>query len=188
MSSAFSFRAAGLTLVALWIITCGVSSTASAQSVCLSQGQPQTFNYTSSFGAAGSARATFSLQGNILTVNYRNTSTSNTFLTGIGFNTNPHLQSANLADAGATGGWSAEAGPGGGLGNYHLIAYGNGQSRLGPNSSGTAMFTLTSTPQQLCIQVSVVHLTSLPNDESEKPRGVPVPPGGILGDGDIAPI
>ena len=183
MSSVFSFRAAGLTFLALLILFCGTASKASAQAVCLTQGQPQSFTYTSSFGAQGSARATFTLQGNVLTVTYRNTSTTNTFLNGIGFDTNPHLLPENLSNATATGGWSADAGPGGGLGNYDLIAYGTGRNRLSPNTSGTAVFILTTTPQQLCIEVSIAHLTSLPNGDSEKPVGVAVPPEGGPGGG-----
>lgn len=189
MSSAFSMRMSGLTLLTLLVIFCGASSsTVKAQGVCLAQGQSQTFTYTSSFGAAGSARATFSLQGNVLTVNYRNTSTSNTFLSGIGFDTNPHLLPENLANATATGGWSADAGPGGGLGNYDLIAYGTGRNRLSLNTSGTAVFILTTAPQQLCLDVSVAHLTSLPNGDSEKPVGVAVPPDGGGGGGGGGPV
>lgn len=150
------------------------ASTITAQSLCIQQQQSKTLTYTSSFGTDGSAKATFALFANVLTVEYKNTSTSNTYLSGIGFNADPHILPENLATATATNGWSAVAGPGGGLGSYDLIAYGNGKNRLSPNKWGTAVFVLSSTPQQLCISTSIVHLTSLPNGNSEKPVGVPV--------------
>lgn len=149
------------------------ASTVTAQNTCLGQGQSKTFSYTSSFGAAGSAFATYRLNSNVLTVEYKNTSTSNTYLSGIAFNTEPHLLPEMLASATATEGWTAVAGPGGGLGNYDLAAFGNGRNRLSPNKWGTAAFILTSVPQELCFSTLIVHLTSLPNGNSEKPVGVP---------------
>jgi len=159
--------------VFVFMIVCTVFT--NAQSVCLQQGQSKTFNYTSTFGAAGSAKATFTLASTVLTVEYKNTSTSNTFLSGIGFTAVSHILPENLASATATEGWSAVAGPGGGLGNYDLIAYGNGRNRLLPGKFGTAAFILTSARQEICLDANIVHLTSLPNGNSEKPVGIPDP-------------
>jgi hypothetical protein len=171
-------KAARILTVFVFLIGCTVFT--NAQSVCLQQGQSKTFNYTSSFGSAGSAKATFNLTSNVLTVGYQNTSTSNTFLSGVGFNAVAHILPENLASATATNGWSAVAGPGGGLGNYDLISYGNGKNRLSPGKFGTAVFILTTARPEICINSNVVHLTSLPNGNSEKPVGVPDPnnPGG----------
>ena len=153
------------------LIFCAVFT--NAQSVCLQQGQSKNFNYTSTFGSAGSAKATFTLMNNVLKVEYRNTSTSNTYLSGIGFTAVARILPENLASATVTSGWSAVAGPGGGLGNYDLIAYGNGRNRLYPGNWGTAVFILTSSRQEICIASNVAHLTSLPNGDSEKPTGIP---------------
>ncbi len=165
------------TLVFLAVCT---AASVKAQSVCLQQGQSRTFNYTSSFGTAGSAKATFTLLGDMLTVVYKNTSTSNTYLSGLAFNTAPHTLPEQVQSSSASRGWLTGAGAGGGLGNFDLLAYGNGgNKRIAPNTPvGTADFTLTSEPTQLCIAENIVHLTSLPNGGSEKPVGVPETPGG----------
>ena len=164
---------------ALMFLAIGAVSSATAQSICLQQGQSRTFNYTSSFGTAGSAKATFTLLGDMLTVVYRNTSTSNTYLSGVGFNTAPHTLPEQIQSSSASRGWLTGAGAGGGLGNFDLLAYGNGNKRIAPNTPvGTADFILTYEPTQLCIAENIVHLTSLPNGNSEKPVGVPEAPGG----------
>jgi hypothetical protein len=168
--------------VLAFLIGCTVFT--SAQSVCLQQGQSKTFNYTSSFGAAGSAKATFTLMNHVLKVEYKNTSTSNTYLSGIGFTAVNRILPENLASATVTNGWTAVAGPGGGLGNYDLIAYGNGRNRLSPDMWGTAVFILTSPRQEICFDSNIVHLTSLPNGNSEKPTGVPTTTGPGEGGGD----
>ncbi len=168
-------RIARIFSVLAFLIVCTVFT--NAQSNCLQQGESKTFIYTSTFGSAGSAKATFTLMSNTLMVNYQNTSTSNTFLSGIGFTAVTRIVPENLASATATNGWSAVAGPGGGLGNYDLIAYGNGRKRLSPGMWGTAAFILTPTRSEVCLDSSIVHLTSLPNEDSEKPLGVPDPNG-----------
>jgi hypothetical protein len=174
-----SLRKIALSLVFGTSLFAGASATASAQSACVPQGQALPFTYTSSFGTAGSAEATFSLSGNVLVVNYKNTSTERTYLTGVALNAAPHLAPESLAGATATGGWAADAGPGGGLGRFDLITYGTGKSRLLPGASGTAVFILASAPQEICVERTIVHLTSLPNGDSEKPAGVP----GVLSGG-----
>jgi hypothetical protein len=142
---------------------------ASAQSACVSQGQTLSFTYGSSAGSAGSATASFTLLGSVLLVDYRNTSTGTTFLSGIGFNTSPELR-RNVFFADATGGWDAGIGPGGGLGNYHLIIHGNGGKRLSPGGRGVAVFIMQLAPQTLCIDKTIAHLTG---QIEEKPVGVP---------------
>ncbi len=162
--------------VSVFLTVCTAASV-NAQLVCLQPSIPKTFTYTSSFGEAGSAKAKFKLLDNKLIVEYWNISTSQTYLSGIGFNTEAHILSDDIESASATKGWLAGAGPGGGLGSYELIAYGNGNRRIAPNPNDvrTAIFTLIYVPAQICITENVVHLTSLPNGESEKPVGVPDP-------------
>jgi hypothetical protein len=157
---------------------------ASADTVKLNPGSSSTFTYVSTFGALGQASATFALSadGKTLTVSFLNTSTSETFLSGIGFNTSPNLTTTSAVfsalPAGAT--WSFTAGNGGGIGNFEAGAYGNGnKNRLKPGEGGTLTLTLSS-PQTngITLDVSITHLTSLPDGSSQKPVGVQVGGGG----------
>jgi hypothetical protein len=156
----------------------GAASQASAQTVCVASGQSVSFNYASSSGPAVSAAATFTLAGSVLVVQYTNTSTEGAHLKGVGFNTAPRLASGSLAFAFATGGWAAGAGPGGGLGNFDLIAYGTGRNRLAPGASGAAVFIFASPMQEVCIQSTTAHMTNLPNGGDGKLSGVPSGTGG----------
>ncbi|MBA3439795.1 MAG: hypothetical protein H0T92_08000, partial [Pyrinomonadaceae bacterium] len=145
-----------LALAAITFCVLGSITSAHAQSVTLRQGQSQTQTYTSSFGAAGAATATFSLNHNVLTVTYKNTSTTNTYLNGIGFNSVPHILPEDLESSTATGGWRADAGPGGGLGNFDLISSSTGRTRLASGASGTAVFILTEVRAEILIEQSIV--------------------------------
>jgi PEP-CTERM motif len=151
-----------------------------ADSVMLNPGASATFNYASTFGTAGQATATFSLSadGKTLTVGFLNTSTSDTFLSGIGFNTSPNLAITSAAFSGLPSGatWSYTSGGGGGIGNFEAGAYGNGNNnRLKPGEGGTLTLTLSS-PQTngITLDVTMTHLTSLPDGSSQKPVGVRV--------------
>jgi len=161
-------------------------SSAKAQSICLQQGHPQSFTYTSTFSTAGSASAVFTLIDNVIIVQYKNTSTANTYLSGIAFNTVEHVKKADLKSSTATLGWATGTGSGGGLGSYDLFAYGNGNSRrLSQGQSGTATYILKSVPTSFCISPTIVHLTSLPDGSSEKPVGVIDSPGTVGSGGGI---
>ncbi|HWW76483.1 MAG TPA: hypothetical protein VNZ44_13885, partial [Pyrinomonadaceae bacterium] len=93
-----------------------LNSVARADTITLTSGVPTTVNFKSFSDPSGStATAVFTLSGNQLTVKLTNTSSSDTFVTGIGFNTTPNLTLTSATAA--TNGWSAGAGPGGGLGN-----------------------------------------------------------------------
>src|ERR1044071_1319752 len=114
------FRKALLTTAAAFAML-ALSSVARADTITLTSGVPTTVNFKSFSDPTGStATATFLLTGNKLQVTLTNTSTSNTFVTGIGFNTTPNLTLTSATTA--TNGWAAGAGPGGGLGNFGLIA------------------------------------------------------------------
>ena len=60
------------------------------------------------------------------------------------------------------------------MGSYDMIASGKGNSnRLAPGESGTLKLTLsTPLPQGVTLDVTLVHLTSLPDCSSQKPVGV----------------
>ena len=149
---------------------------ARADTITLVSGVPTTVTFQSTSDPNGStATATFTLTDGQLKVTLTNTSTSDTFVSGIVFNTNPDLTLSNQSSA--TDGWKAQAGNGGGLGNFELIAFGNGNNnRLGQGESATATFIFTAPAnlQTLNIQDLIVHLTSIADtDESEKVPGNP---------------
>lgn len=148
---------------------------AQADPFTLAAGQTVTYNFTSSQFAQSTATVTFSLNatGTVLTVTALNTSTNGTFLSGVGFNTTPDV---TLQSAAATNNWTAQAGPGGGLGNFELLAFGNGnRNRLSGGQSVTATFTFSSSITSLTLDQVIVHLTSLPNGDSVKLDGTPQP-------------
>ncbi|HJQ31219.1 MAG TPA: PEP-CTERM sorting domain-containing protein [Pyrinomonadaceae bacterium] len=169
------FRKALLTVAAAFAML-ALNSVARADTITLTSGVPTTVNFKSFSDPNGStATATFLLSGNQLKVTLTNTSTSDTFVTGIGFNTTPNLTLTSATSA--TNGWSAGAGPGGGLGNFELIADGNGNSiRLSSGQSATATFVFSAPANLTSLQIEdlIVHLTSIANtDKSEKVPGTP---------------
>jgi hypothetical protein len=175
MSFKINLRRTALSLVAVAVFAL-TASVAKADSVTLVPGGSVTLTYQSVAFPGAHATATFELSadGTTLTVLATNTSIDGTFLSGIGFNTTPNVV---LQSASATNNWTAGAGPGGGLGSFELISFGNGNgNRLsqGESTSGTYVFTTSFT--SLTIDLSIAHLTSLPNGQSEKPVGnVPMP-------------
>jgi hypothetical protein len=174
MSFKINLRRTALSLVAVAVFAL-TASVAKADPVTLVPGGSVTLTYQSVAFPGANATATFSLSadGTTLTVLATNTSIDGTFLSGIGFNTTPNVV---LQSSSATNNWTAGAGPGGGLGSFELISFGNGNgNRLsqGETASGTYIFTTSFT--SLTIDLSIAHLTSLPNGQSEKPVGTPVP-------------
>jgi hypothetical protein len=157
--------AAALTLAAFNV-------SAQADSVTISQGQSSTFTFQSANFAGSTATATFTLSGNQLIINFANTSTDNTFLSGIGFNSTPNLTITNATFTGDAAGRFEFATRGGGLGGFELRVSGNGNNnRLSPGESGTAILTFEGSFSSLTIDQIVAHLTSLPNGDSEKVPG-----------------
>jgi hypothetical protein len=159
-----------------------LNAVAYADPVTLVQGQSVTFTYQSAQFGGSNATATFTLNGNQLTIHYTNTSNNGTFLNGIGFNSSPNLTVTNAQFT--TSNWHFDTN-GGGLGNFELRVFGNGNNgRLSGGQSGTAILTLSSVPSSITIDLTAAHLTSLPNGDSEKPTGSctscgggPPPPG-----------
>lgn len=173
-----------VSLAAILLTLTFLQLSAHADAVTLNAGSSATFNFASTFGTAGQATATFGLSadGKTLTVAFLNTSTSDTFLSGIGFNTSPNLATTVAVFSGLPSGatWSYTAGGGGGIGNFEAGAYGNGNNnRLKPGEGGTLTLTLSS-PQTngITLDVTMTHLTSLPDGSSQKPIGVLTTGGG----------
>lgn len=160
------------------LVAAVLCAAAYADAVTLSAGSSTTFNYVSTFGPAGSAQATYALSedGRTLTVNFLNTSTSNTYLSGFAFNTTPDISVSKYAFSGLPSGsaWKLATQSGGGMGSFDVISYGNGNNnRLSPGKSGTLTITLeTPLPGGITLDTTVVHLTSLPDCSSQKPVGV----------------
>lgn len=156
-----------------------LNTVAYADPVTIVQGQSVTFIYQSTQFAGSSAQATFTLQGNQLTINYTNTSNNGTFLSGIGFDTTPNLNVTNASfSAGSQWQFSDH---GGGLGGFEARVFGNGNNgRLAPGQSGTVVLTVSSVPASLTIDLTRAHLTSLPNGNSEKPAGAVPEPATVL--------
>ena len=159
-----------LAVCALFVL--GAAQSTRADPVTLTPGGSTSFVYQSPNFAGSTALATFSLSadGTTLTVTLTNVSTNGTFVSGVGFDTTPNVA---LQSSSATAGWTAGPGPGGGLGSFELIAFGNGNpDRLAQGESATATFVFTGPISSLTIDQSIAHLTSLPNGQSEKPPGV----------------
>ena len=171
MASNFGLRKKLTSLVALVACLLAGTAVADAQTVCVAQGQTKTFTYKQSPTAPGVATATFKLEHDVLTVDYRNAAPT-AFLTGIGFNASPQVALESDSAATATDGWEAGPGSGGGLGNFDFIAHGNGgKLRLAPGAGGKASFTLDYGRPEVCITKTIAHLTGLAGGTS-KPVGV----------------
>jgi hypothetical protein len=150
---------------------------AKADTVTLLQGQSVTFNFVSTQFSATSGTATYTLQGNKLTVTVSNTSTNNTRIKGFGINTTPNIAVTNTTFSGGLSNFQYSTG-GGGLGNMEAVTSSTGNTTLNQGQTGTAVFTLASAPASLTFDSVIVHFISLPNGNSEKVGGgtnAPVP-------------
>lgn len=171
MASNIGLRKKLTSLVALAACLLAGADAADAQTVCVAQGQTKTFTYKQSAAAPGVATATFKLEHDVLTVDYRNTAPT-AYLSGVAFNAAPQLALESDSAARATDGWEAGPGSGGGLGNYDFIAHGNGgKLRLAPGAGGKATFVLDYGRAEVCITKTIAHLTGLAGGTS-KPVGV----------------
>ena len=171
MASNIGLRKKFTSLVALAACLLAGAAVADAQTVCVAQGQTKTFTYKQSANAPGVATATFKLEHDVLTVDYRNTAPA-AYLVGIAFNASPQVALESNSAATATDGWEAGSGSGGGLGNFDFAAHGNGgRLRLVPGAGGKASFTLDYGRTEVCITKTIAHLTGLAAGTS-KPAGV----------------
>jgi hypothetical protein len=154
-----------------------LNAAAKADTVTLAQGQSVTFTFASTQFPGTTATATYTLQGNQLTMTLANTSTDNTRIKGIGISTTPNLAVTNTAFSGGLANFQFSTG-GGGLGNMEAVSSSTGNTTLNRGQSGTGVFTLASAPATLTFDSVVVHFISLPNGDSEKVTGgtnAPVP-------------
>ena len=151
------------------------TTTAKADPVLLVNGGASVvFNYQSATFANSNASATFTLVGNVLTVQLTNTSTElgdGTILTGLGFDTSPNVTGTYSATGNASL-WNFNQG---GLGSFEVSAHGQGIGEgIGQGITNTLTFSLVGlNGGNLTIDLTVVHLQSRgPGDGgSEKPPG-----------------
>lgn len=173
----FSLRRTVLSLVAVAVFAL-TASVAKADPVVLVNGGPsQVFTYQALGFPASHATATFTLVGNVLTVQLSNTSTETgdgTWLTGLGFNSTPSVTITNFTGTGVSAYWTLNQGS---LGVFEVSANGQGKNeKISQGGTVTLTFTLSSNPGNLTIDLTQVHLQSLgPGDGgSQKPNGVTV--------------
>jgi len=161
--------------LAIFAVVLGVSAvTTRADPVTLINGGASAqLLYTASGFPGSTATATFSLSGNVLTVQLSNTSTDlATALTALGFNTTPDITISNFVGTGVTSGWTVN----GALGVFEISRNGQGQGEaINAGGSETLTFTLLNFSGDLTLDLSAVHLQSLPNGLSDKPTGSEVP-------------
>ena len=174
-----SMRKSVLTImaVAAFAVT---ASVAKADPVVLVNGGPsQVFTYQAIGFPDSHATATFTLVGNVLTVQLSNTSTElgdGTWLTGLGFNSTPNVTVTDFLGTGPTATWTLNQGS---LGVFEVSANGQGkQEKITQGNTSTLTFTLSVNPGNLTIDLTEVHLQSLgPRDGgSQKPEGVTAVP------------
>lgn len=174
-----------LLIAAATLMMASLSTVAFADPVTIAQGQSVTFNYQTT-NANVSGTATFTLNGNVLTLTYTNNSNagmcigSNCSLTGIGFDTTPNLNVTNATFSGAEAGNWSFATNGGGLGGFELRVSGSGgvNNGLFAGETQTAQLTFSGVaPAFLTIDLTQAHFQAIPpNGRSEKPVGTPDAP------------
>jgi PEP-CTERM motif-containing protein len=113
------------------------------------------------------------LNGSTLTIQLSNTSTDLlTALTAIGFNTTPDIDISDYLGTGVTSGWTVN----GALGVFEISRNGQGQNEaINAGGSETLTFTLVNFSGDLTIDLTSVHMQSLPNGQSDKPTGTELP-------------
>jgi hypothetical protein len=172
--SPINFRKLAVSLAMFAVIALGSSAVAKADPVTLVNGGSSVlFGYTAAGFSNSNATALFTLSGNVLTVQLSNTSTDlATALTALGFNTTPNITISNFTGTGVTNGWTVN----GALGQFEVSRNGQGQNEaINAGGSETLTFTLLNFSGDLTIDLTAVHLQSLPNGGSDKPTGGEIP-------------
>lgn len=173
-----------LTAAATFMLA-SLSSVAYADPVSIAQGQSATFTYQTT-NANVKGTATFSLNGNVLTIVYTNTSNAgacvgnNCSLTGIGFDTSPNLNITNATFSGDESAHWSYGTNGGGLGGFEMRVSGSNGVNHALNAGETQTVQLTFSgvaPAFLTIDLTQAHFQAIPpNGRSEKPVGTPDTP------------
>jgi hypothetical protein len=174
-----------LLTMAAALLLASVSLVAKADPVTIAQGQSVTFNYQTT-NANVKGTATFTLNGNVLTIVYTNTSNAgacvgnNCSLTGIGFDTTPNLNITSAVFSGAESPHWSFGTNGGGLGGFEMRVSGSNGVNHGLNAGETQTAQLTFSgvaPAFLTIDLTQAHFQAIPpNGRSEKPVGTPDTP------------
>jgi hypothetical protein len=168
----FSKLAVSLAMFAIFI---GASAlTVQADPVTLiNGGSSVAIDYAASGFPGSTATAVFTLNGNVLTIQLSNTSTDlGTALTALGFNTTPDITISNFVGTGVTAGWTVN----GALGVFEVSRNGQGQNEaIDAGGTETLTFTLLDFSGDLTIDLTSVHLQSLPDGTSQKPIGGEMP-------------
>lgn len=166
----------GLLAVAALVLLSPVA--ALADSATLSNGQSVTFNYVAVGFPNSNATATFTYNqiGGTLTMVLTNTSTDDIKLAEIGFNANMTISGTPVITYAAGTVADFVIGTQSLQGSFTLGANadgGNNNDVLNDGESLTVVFTLNGVPPALLnISGTQVHLTSLPDGNSQKPDGV----------------
>jgi hypothetical protein len=166
--------AISLSMVAFFALA--FATTAKADPVLIVNGGPSvTFTYQSATFVNSNATATFTLVGNVLTVQLTNTSTEpgdGTILTGLGFDTSPNVTGTYSATGNANL-WTFNQG---GLSSFEVSAHGQGTGEgIAQGVTNTLTFTLSGlNGGNLVIDLTQVHLQSRGDGDggSEKPPGI----------------
>ena len=174
----FGFKKSLLAVAALLLLS---PVAALADSATLSNGQSVTFNYVAAGFPNSTAQATFTYNqvAGTLTLVLTNTSTDDIKLAEIGFNANMIISGTPVITY--AGGTIADfvVGTQSLQGSFTLGANANGGNDndvLNDGESLTVVFSLSGVPPALLnISGTQVHLTSLPNGQSQKPDGTVTP-------------
>ena len=169
-----NFRKLAISLAMFAVAMLGTSAVAKADPITLTNGGSSVLvGYTAAGFPGSTATALFTLSGNVLTVELSNTSTDlATALTALGFNTTPDITISSFVGTGVTSGWTVN----GALGVFEVSRNGQGQNEaINAGGSETLTFTLLNFSGDLTIDLTQVHLQSLPNGQSDKPSGSELP-------------
>lgn len=179
MSRLINLPRIAISLAMLPVFASAFTTTAKADPILLVNGGSAVIvTYQSATFVNSNATATFTLNGNILTVQLTNTSTElgdGTILTGLGFDTTPNVTGTYSASGNASL-WSFNQG---GLGSFEVSAHGQGIGEgIAQGVTNTLTFTLSGlNGANLTIDLTQVHLQSRGDGDggSEKPTGSTTP-------------
>jgi len=172
--SPISFRKLAVSLAMFAVVALGSSAIAKADPITLTNGGSSVLvGYTAAGFPGSTATALFTLNGSTLTVVLSNTSTDlATALTALGFNTTPDIDIDTYVGTGVTSGWTVN----GALGVFEVSRNGQGQGEaIDAGGTETLTFTLLNFSGDLTIDLTKVHMQSLPNGQSDKPTGSEIP-------------
>jgi hypothetical protein len=175
MSRVVNLRQIAVGVALLFGVLASSASVAKADPFTITNGSSVTVTYTTS-NSSVTGTATYTLTGNLLTIQVTNTSSvpsGQGVITGFGFNASPNISVNSSSYLGAGSGWTYSTN-GGGLGSlehrFSVTGIGDG---LNPGQSVTGSMVLSSAPASLTIDINKLHVQNIPpTGGSEKPQGV----------------